>query len=75
MNYDREFLTGTVGVALSSSNNAAVASEGSGSYLYALTSGLLPVTKEQPEFDLCWHLLPLVLVLAAVSYRLAGQYP
>src|SRR4051794_23178638 len=35
-------LTGTVGVAWSSSNNAAVASEGSGSYLYALTSGLLP---------------------------------
>ena len=35
-------LTGTVGVPWSSSSNAAVASEGTSTYKYALTSGLLP---------------------------------
>ncbi len=35
-------LTGTVGIAWSSSNNAVVASEGTGAYRYSLTSGLLP---------------------------------
>jgi Undecaprenyl-phosphate glucose phosphotransferase len=36
--------------------------------------GWLPVTKDQPSFTLCLRNLPLVLVLAAVAYRLAGQY-
>ncbi len=35
-------LTGTVGTAWASSNNAVVASEGTSPYRYALTSGLLP---------------------------------
>ena len=35
-------LTGTVGVPWSNSNNAVAASEGTASYRYALTSGLLP---------------------------------
>ena len=35
-------LTGTVGIAWSSSNNTIVASEGTGTYRYSLTSGLLP---------------------------------
>jgi uncharacterized protein (TIGR03437 family) len=35
-------LSGTVGVAWSSTNNAVVASEGNGPYTYAVTSGLLP---------------------------------
>src|SRR5947208_2384687 len=36
--------------------------------------GWLPVEKETPDFSLCLRNLPLVLVLAAVAYRLAGQY-
>ncbi len=35
-------LTGTVGIAWSSSNNAVTASEGTGNYHYAVTSGVLP---------------------------------
>src|SRR5579862_704878 len=45
-----------------------------GAYFLRFQSGWLPVTKTPPDFDHCWHNLPLVLVLAAVSYRLAGQY-
>src|SRR4051794_20335510 len=43
-------------------------------YVLRFESGWLPVTKEQPDFELCWRNLPLVLVLAAVSFRVAGQY-
>jgi Undecaprenyl-phosphate glucose phosphotransferase len=43
-------------------------------YFIRFESGWLPVTKDTPDFDLCWRYLPLVLVLSAVSYRLAGQY-
>ena len=43
-------------------------------YFIRFESGWLPVTKETPDFDLCWRYLPLVLVLSTVSYRLAGQY-
>src|SRR5438093_13713625 len=43
-------------------------------YYLRFESGWLPVTKERPDFDLCWRNLPLVIVLAAVSYRVAGQY-
>lgn len=35
-------LTGTVGIVWSSSNNSVTASEGTGSYHYAVTSGVLP---------------------------------
>jgi hypothetical protein len=35
-------LTGTVGIAWSASNNVVIASEGTSTYKYALTSGLLP---------------------------------
>jgi Undecaprenyl-phosphate glucose phosphotransferase len=44
-----------------------------GAYLVRF-SGWLPVFKDTPDFYLCWRNLPLVLVLAAVAYRLAGQY-
>jgi Undecaprenyl-phosphate glucose phosphotransferase len=37
-------------------------------------SGWLPVEKDTPDFSLCLHNLPLVLVLGAVSFRIAGQY-
>ncbi len=36
--------------------------------------GWLPVLKETPDFLLCLRDLPLVLVLAPLSFRLAGQY-
>lgn len=45
-----------------------------GAYIIRFESGWLPVTKDTPDFDLCWRYLPLVLVLAAISFRLAGQY-
>jgi Undecaprenyl-phosphate glucose phosphotransferase len=45
-----------------------------GAYLVRFHPGWLPVTKAQPDFYLCWRSLPLVVVLAAVAYRLAGQY-
>jgi Undecaprenyl-phosphate glucose phosphotransferase len=37
-------------------------------------SGWLPVEKATPDFSLCLRDLPLVLILAAVAYRLVGQY-
>jgi Undecaprenyl-phosphate glucose phosphotransferase len=43
-------------------------------YLLRFETGWLPVTKAQPDFYLCWRNLPLVAVLTAVAYRLAGQY-
>src|SRR5262249_50650755 len=37
-------------------------------------SGWLPVDKVPPSFYHCWRQLPLVLLLAALAHRLAGQY-
>jgi Undecaprenyl-phosphate glucose phosphotransferase len=37
-------------------------------------SGLFSIPKDQPDFQLCWRNLPLVVVMAAVAFRLAGQY-
>jgi Undecaprenyl-phosphate glucose phosphotransferase len=46
-----------------------------GAYYLRFQSGWLPQPESAtPDFDHCCRLLPLVLVLAAVSYRLAGQY-
>jgi Undecaprenyl-phosphate glucose phosphotransferase len=45
-----------------------------GAYYLRFESGWLPVLKETPDFTLCWRNLPLVILLAAVSYRLTGQY-
>jgi Undecaprenyl-phosphate glucose phosphotransferase len=36
--------------------------------------GWFPVTLDTPDFALCLTKLPLVIILAAVAYRLAGQY-
>jgi Undecaprenyl-phosphate glucose phosphotransferase len=36
--------------------------------------GWLPVHKDTPAFTLCLHDLPLILVLAPVAFRMAGQY-
>jgi Undecaprenyl-phosphate glucose phosphotransferase len=43
-------------------------------YYLRFESGWLPVHKETPEFELCWRNLPLVLLIAAASYKLTGQY-
>ncbi len=43
-------------------------------YYVRFASGWLPIDKEPPSFYHCWRQLPLVLLLAAVSYRLVGQY-
>ena len=45
-----------------------------GAYYLRFTSHLFPVTKETPDPELCWHNLPLVLILSLVSYRIAGSY-
>ena len=37
-------------------------------------SGWIPVTKETPDAALCWHSLPLVVILGAVAFQLTGQY-
>src|SRR5262249_53674607 len=37
-------------------------------------SGWRPVDKTPPSFSHCWRQLPLVLLLAAVAPRVAGQY-
>jgi Undecaprenyl-phosphate glucose phosphotransferase len=45
-----------------------------GAYYLRFHSGWIPVRKTMPDVQLCWRLLPLVLLIAAVAYRLAGQY-
>jgi Undecaprenyl-phosphate glucose phosphotransferase len=46
-----------------------------GAYYLRFRSGWVPVRPEAlPEYDLYWRPLPLVLLIAAVAYRLAGQY-
>jgi Undecaprenyl-phosphate glucose phosphotransferase len=45
-----------------------------GAYTVRFHSGWIPVAKATPDFALCWHNLPLVMLLAAVAYRLTGQY-
>ena len=45
-----------------------------GAYYVRFDTGWIPVTKAQPDPSLCWRNLPLVLLLAAVAFRLTGQY-
>jgi Undecaprenyl-phosphate glucose phosphotransferase len=45
-----------------------------GAYYLRFESGWLQIEKTPPTFYLCWRQLPLVIVLGAVAYRLAGQY-
>jgi Undecaprenyl-phosphate glucose phosphotransferase len=45
-----------------------------GAYYLRFQAGWIPVTKDQPDAYLCWLYLPLVVVLAAVAFRLTGQY-
>jgi Undecaprenyl-phosphate glucose phosphotransferase len=43
-------------------------------YYIRFESGWLAVEKTPPSFYFCWRQLPLVLLLAAAAFRLAGQY-
>ena len=45
-----------------------------GAYLIRFHSGWIPLWKDTPDINLCWRDLPLVLGLAALAYRLTGQY-
>jgi Undecaprenyl-phosphate glucose phosphotransferase len=45
-----------------------------GAYYLRFESGWLAVTKGLPSFFHCWRQLPVVLLLAALTYRVAGQY-
>jgi Undecaprenyl-phosphate glucose phosphotransferase len=46
-----------------------------GAYYVRFCSGWVPLPDTAlPEAELCWRTLPLVVLLAAVAYRLAGQY-
>ncbi len=45
-----------------------------GAYFLRFKSGLLPVTKDTPDPELCWHNLPLVLLLCLVAFRIGGAY-
>ncbi len=45
-----------------------------GAYFLRFESGWVPLFKDQPDVTLCWRNLPLVILLAAVAYRLTGQY-
>jgi Undecaprenyl-phosphate glucose phosphotransferase len=45
-----------------------------GAYYLRFETGWIPQKKETPEFALCWRNLPVVVLLAAVAYRLTGQY-
>jgi Undecaprenyl-phosphate glucose phosphotransferase len=45
-----------------------------GAYYLRFETGWIPVTKEAPDVSLCWRNLPVVVLLAAVAYRLTGQY-
>jgi Undecaprenyl-phosphate glucose phosphotransferase len=43
-------------------------------YYIRFASGWIPVTKDTPDASLCWHTLPLVLILSAGAFQLTGQY-
>jgi Undecaprenyl-phosphate glucose phosphotransferase len=53
---------------------AATAAAWVSAYYIRFESGWFPVTKVTPDIELCWRNLPLVVVLAAFSYRVVGQY-
>ena len=45
-----------------------------GAYHLRFDTGWFPITKDVPDAGLCWENLPLVLLSAAIAFRLAGQY-
>jgi Undecaprenyl-phosphate glucose phosphotransferase len=63
-----------LGACFLCSDLAATAFAWLGAYFLRFKTGILPVLKPPAEFALCLRSLPLVLVLALVAFRLAGQY-
>src|SRR5262245_9638060 len=45
-----------------------------GAYHLRFTYEIFPITKEAPDFSVCAQHIPLIVVLAAVAYRITGQY-
>ncbi|HLJ96174.1 MAG TPA: undecaprenyl-phosphate glucose phosphotransferase [Gemmataceae bacterium] len=45
-----------------------------GAYYVRFASGWIPIRKPPPSASLCWRILPVVLLLAVISYQLTGQY-
>jgi hypothetical protein len=45
-----------------------------GAYFLRFDAGWIRVTKATPDLSLCWANLPLVLLLASVSFHFTGQY-
>ena len=45
-----------------------------GAYYVRFDVRIIPITKPVPDPALCWANVPLVLLLAAVSYHVTGQY-
>jgi Undecaprenyl-phosphate glucose phosphotransferase len=53
---------------------AATAAAWVGAYYLRFHSGLVPIYNLVPPVEECWRNLPLVVLLAALAYRLTGQY-
>src|SRR5215471_14344235 len=53
---------------------AATALAWVGAYYLRFNSGLIPIYNPVPPVEMCWSNLPLVILLAALAYRLTGQY-
>lgn len=45
-----------------------------GAYYVRFLSGWIPLVPGSPDIVQCWQHLPLVVILAAIAYRLTGQY-
>jgi Undecaprenyl-phosphate glucose phosphotransferase len=45
-----------------------------GAYYLRFEAHLIPIEKDTPPLESCYETLPLVLLLAALAYRLTGQY-
>jgi Undecaprenyl-phosphate glucose phosphotransferase len=53
---------------------AATALAWVGAYYLRFNAGLIPIYNPVPPVEMCWSNLPLVILLAALAYRLTGQY-
>lgn len=53
---------------------AATAAAWFGAYALRFQSGWIPIWKDAPDISLCYRDFPLVLLLAAIAYRMTGQY-
>src|SRR5262245_60842209 len=45
-----------------------------GAYYLRFETGWIPLWKDTLDISLCWRNLPVVILLAAIAYRLTGQY-